>query len=55
MIIPSVFTDEILKKLVELVEQEWVLLWGVKDELMKLKNKLSKIKNVLQVTSLSSN
>ncbi|KAK1317074.1 putative disease resistance RPP13-like protein 1 [Acorus calamus] len=48
MIIPSVFTDEILKKLVELVEQEWVLLWGVKDELMKLKDKLSKIKNVLQ-------
>ncbi|KAK1317538.1 Disease resistance protein RGA2 [Acorus calamus] len=47
MDIPSFIMEEMMKKLTELVEQELVMLCGVKDEFKKLKKKLGDIQAVL--------
>ncbi|KAK1317076.1 putative disease resistance protein RGA1 [Acorus calamus] len=47
MALPSVMTDEILKRLGKLLKDELVLQWSLKDELKKLKIKLVAIKEVL--------
>ncbi|KAK1282363.1 putative disease resistance protein RGA1 [Acorus calamus] len=47
MAIPSGMIDEIIKSMCEVVKNELIMLWGFKDEFLKLNKKLGKIKRVL--------